>query len=306
MTMGDVFALVAGVALSYFLITNINFASVMVVRSPMHQLVQAVLQFFQGATMALSAVTLSRVAVYRRMPSAPEWMAIVVACSLPGDWPWLQVDHWIASCRWAFPSLDGFSYVGMRWVGAGLFSAAIAIGLGVLRLGRTAYPSWLKTLMLAWLVLVAMSGPLWVFSQHGADLITPTNGFGPGVLSTLYRGACLLLAALPMGVLFGLPAVAALVERIGGRRWSWAEWSASSATILTGFVAMRTYQGEFKTPSPAWAAEWLLVLAWFVAVALASRWILLHLGERWRRWVEGPDGRDQPSPATSDSDVSID
>ena len=146
MTLGDVLALVAGVAASFAIVANLprHF-----VRSPSDELVSVAIRFLQRMTLAVAVVVLARVAVYRRMPSVAEWLGILVGSTLLIDWPWLQVDAWTYAYRWAFPTLDPLSSIAVRWLVAGLFSVAMAIGLGLFRLGRDLYPPWLKTLILS-------------------------------------------------------------------------------------------------------------------------------------------------------------
>ena len=294
MTLVDLMALVAGVGTSFALVASLPGSNV--IRSPLDQLVYSVIRLFQGMSLALSAVALARVAAYRRMPTPAEWLGILVGTSLLTDLPEFRVDSWIYAYRWAFPSLDPLSYTGVRWVGAGLFSAGILIGLGFLRLGRQLLPTWLRTIVLAWMALLGMAGPLWVFGQHGADWFSPPGGFGPGTASTLYRGACGLAAHLPMGLLFGVPALASLNQRISCRKWIWTEWANLSCSTMTGFAFMMLYRGEFRFPSPAWLAERLLVLAWFLAVALLSRLILMRFLEDWGRRIGWPADQDLSPP----------
>jgi hypothetical protein len=319
MTMGDVVLLVAGVAVSVAF-TGGEWVNPFH-RSPDVELARDLTRFFQGMSLAVSVVALGRVGLYRRMPSATEWLGILVGGSLFGEWSWLDLDRWI--CAFQLRKLSCFCVheygifllivadlsnpwgIGKRWRVAGLFTVVIAIGLGLFRIGRRRFPTWLKTVLLAWLAVLTMTGPLWVFSVHGADLISPSGGFGPGVGSILHRGACLLVAALPMGLFFGLPAVASLRERIGGRRWTWVEWTAAGSSTLTGFVGVLSYRGEFRTPSLAWLAERLMVLAWLAIVAVLSRWILIRFGPPWRRWIEGPMDHDRSSLPASDSEASI-
>ena len=286
MTLVDLMALVAGVGASFALVASLPGPNVL--RSPLEQLVYSVIRLFQGLSLALSAVALARVAAYRRMPTPAEWLGLLVGTSLLTDLPEFRVDSWIYAYRWAFPSLDPLSYTGARWFGAGLFLAAIVIGLGVLRLGRRAFPTWLKTIALALMAPLGMGGPLWVVAQYGADWISPAGGFGPGTASTLHRGACLLAAGLPMGLLFGVPAIASLNERSSGRQWSWIEWAVLSISTLAGFAFMMTYRWDFRVLSLAWLAERLLVLAWLAVIAFLSRLMLIRFRAGWGRWIGVP------------------
>ena len=286
MTLVDLMALVAGVGASYALVAN--FAVPTVNRTRLDLLVFTVLWFLEALSLAFSTVALVRVGTYQRMPTSAEWLGLLVGLLLLTNLRAFRIDDWIHSFRWAFQFLDPISYTGLHWIGAGLLSAGSLVGLGLVWLGRRSFPTWLKTILLALVALQGMAGPLWVVGFHGADWLTPAGGFGPGTASTLYRGACLLAANLPMGLLFGVPAIASLNERFSGRRWSWIEWAVLSISMLTGFIFMMTYRWEFRVFSLAWLAERLLVLAWFAVIAFLSRWILIRSRAGVRRWIGVP------------------
>ena len=303
MTLADVLALVAGVAVSYAVATGLPEGPF--VRTPWLQLVFTSIRFLQGTTLAIAVVALVRVGVYRRMPTGAEWLAILVGSTLLTEWPYLQVDSWVYAYRGAFATLDTISLNAVRWLAAGLFLAPMAIGLGVIQVGRRHFPTWFKTLLLAWEALLAMSGPLQILGEHGADLISPSQGFGPGTASTLHRGACGLAAWLPMGLLFGLPATAGLIERAERRSWTWVEWAAVVGSILTLGFAMATYHGEFAASTPAGIAERVLVLVWFLTIIVLSRLILICFSEAWSRWIAAGAGQDRSSSSVLDSTESI-
>jgi hypothetical protein len=204
-----------------------------------------------------------------------------------------------------------FSFVSLGWIKGTLCLVAVLIGLGLFRLGRDFCPAWLKTIFLAWLAVLVLSGPLWEFGQRGADLFAPPGGFGSDAASTLYREACLQVAWWPVGLFFGIPVIGALVERIVGRKWTWTEWLASSSSIVTGMAALVLHRGWLFDPSsswfggpwPAWIRilERLMTLAWFLVVMFTSWLILMRFGPGWTRWIEGPTDRNQFSPSGPDS-----
>ena len=121
------------------------------------------------------------------------------------DWPENQIAPWLYSRE----MVRRFSIVSLRWIRGALFLVGVLIGLGLFGLGRKLCPTWLKTIFLAWLALLALSGPLWEFSWLGADLFSPSEGFWPNPTSTLHREACLLMACWPIGLYFGVPVVGA-------------------------------------------------------------------------------------------------
>ncbi len=245
---------------------------------------------------AASTVALGRAATYRRMPRSAEWLAILVAMAGLAGRPELNVDHLVNLLFAAFPSwVDRLDFDGWRWLVGWIFTLAIVSGLAVLRAGRPWFPPWAKSLILAGLALLALAGPLWVFGFLGDDLVSPAGGFGGGTGSTLHRLACGLFGHFPTGLLFGPPAIAALGERIGRRPWSWVEWTSLAGAGLVGPAMVMLYQGEFPDPSAGWVLERLLILGWFMAVTLTSRFMLIRFGPAWRGWLEGPAARQVPT-----------
>jgi hypothetical protein len=302
MTMGDVLVLVAGVAAAYVVVGTplVNPFD----RTHNGRLVFEVIRFLQGTSLAVTSVALARVGLYRRMPSAAEWLGILVGCTLLGEWSWLDVDEWIYAYQrtlavWLSPS----DFTGARWFVAGVFSAKIAIGLGLLRLGRRLFPTWIKTILLSSLALLAMSVPLRVLSLHGADSISPSGGLGPGILPFLYQGICMLIAFIPMGLLFGLPAVAAIRQRILGRRWNWVEWAAAGTSALALLALVIATPTGLNPTSPEGLGLRFLVIVGLGVIGFISNLILNHVSEPWCLWTEGPAAPDQSSPE-SDSAAS--
>jgi hypothetical protein len=227
------------------------------------------------------------------MPRPSEWLAILVTASMLASRQELNVDGFVNDLYASFPGLDrsAIDFGGWRWVIAGLETGLIAAGLASLRLARRRLPAWAKALVLAGLATLAISGPLTVFGLQGAGLISPAARFGPGIGSILLRKALWLTAQLPLGLLFGIPAVGALAEKIAGRPWSWTEWAGASLSLTLGVIALIFDRVEFPIPSPGWLAEVAMSFVWLVAVLLLSRSIAVRLGVGWRRWI-GEEGRE--------------
>jgi hypothetical protein len=292
MTMVDLVTLVAGVALGYAAIASQPGLAFM---PPAWVLaVIAISNVFFWMAAASSFVALGRVTAYRRMPRPAEWLAILISVAGLTGRPEFNVDGWVNECFAVFPAWkDRLDFDGWRWLVAGLAGLASLATIGAVRLGRRAFPPWLKTLLLAWSALIAYAGPLWVFGFLGDDLVSPSRGFGVGDLAIFHRQACGLFGQFPTGVFFGIPAMGALLDRLVGRRWSWVEWSAAAATPKFIFAPLMLYPWEFATISPAWLAERALLLTWLVAIALTSRWISIRFGPPWRQWIVGPADQDR-------------
>jgi hypothetical protein len=294
MTLVDLVTLVAGVALGFAAITSLPGWGFI---PPFWVLVViGVSRFFLWMTMAFSVVAMGRVAAYRRMPRAAEWLAIVVSASALATRPEFNVDMWVNAIFATFPgSATRLDFDGWRWVVAGLAGLAGLAVLAVVRLGRDAFPTWLKTLLLASVALLALAGPLWTFGFLGDDLVSPSGGFGGGDLAILHRQLCVLFGHFPTGLFFGLPATAAVLDRVSRRRWAWGEWAGVVSSTLVGLSLGMLNQGGFPRTSPPGMAEWAFILAWLVAIAFTSGFIVRKCSPAWRRWIEGPIDHDLSS-----------
>lgn len=137
-----------------------------------------------------------------------------------------------------------------------------------------------------------------------ADLISPPESSDPGILAILYAETLRFVARIPIGLLFGLPAVAALRERIARRRWTWVEWSAASASALCLLPVVIMERGNLGPISPEGLGVRSLAIAWIMIIAFISHLILDRFSGRWNRWVQGPTNPDQSFP-DSESDAKI-
>ena len=290
MTLGDLVALVAGVAFAFAAIPSDSMGRFLVFPPFWLAVVYLAGRLIQGLTMIAATLAVGRVAAFRRMPRAAEWLAIVVTASTLAGLPELNVDWWVnlayQHSSFAARVLD---FDGLRWLMASLAILAIAGGGVIFHAGRHVLPCWLKTLILGGMAVLAFSGPLWVFGFLGDDLVSPREGFGRGDLAILHHQACALFGYFPIGVFVGIPTVATLLERLSGRAWIWVEWAGAATSATVALTLAMLSRGEFADVSPAWAAERALALGWLVLVLLASRWILIRQGDRWKRWTEGQD-----------------
>ena len=304
MTLVDGLALVAGFAMAFVAIEGPKIGPPFGV-TPGMMLFFVVMMFLGRATLAIAVVAVARVATYRRMPRPAEWLALLVAALFLAVSPEFQVDEWVNRALAAFGlTVEGpLSFSGWRWTIAGLESMVILVGLRILCGPGRRFAPWAKTLGLAGVAMLSLVGPFPVLGLEGPNLISPSAGFGPGELSILHREACSLAAQVPIGVFFGIPAIASLA----GARWSgrsdpksWVEW-ASLVLVATIFLCRSlAYRFEFNLISPWWPAERGLLLAWFVLVALVSRLIVVRFGPAWRRWADRAADQERASPSRSD------
>ena len=93
------------------------------------------------------------------------------------------------------------------------------------------------------------------------------------------------IAAVPFGLMFGIPAVAAMTERLRGFRWNWVEWVGFNASIIVILGLAMLDRTEFPEFTWGWLAERLILLIWYLAVALLSRLFLVYLDPTWERWI---------------------
>ncbi len=296
MTLVDAMALVAGVAMAI----GATPARIALYMPGWVQVVFDLLQLVDGLSLAVSVVVLVRLALYRRMPRSSEWLAILVMAAALSERQDLNVDGIIRRLDSAFPGMDRLphAYRRRRWAVVGVEVPVILAGMAALRLARNRLPPWSKSLALAGLATLSISGPLAVFQGEGIALISPSQGFGSGVGGDLAWRACLLAVQIPFGLLSGVPAAGALAERIGRRPWTWTEWAGGSLFLAVGLLTS-TYLGYYLlTPPWVWPVGQSMGLIWLAIVLLLGRPIAARLGPAWRGWIGEP--KDQPRGTISD------
>lgn len=289
MTLGDSIAMVAGVGLGLGTVPPLGGWAASTPTAAV-ALVLTIITGLWVLAVAIAAVVLARSARHRRRPRPAEWLAILIAVAGLAFRPAAGLDRAVAALFAGLRTAD-VSFAALRWLLALAATAAIVAGLVGLRLTRRILPAWAKTVVLAGLAFVALWGPIEVIGLNGPDLLTPSTGFGAGDGWTLYRGACLLAAQLPMGLVFGLPLIAAFAERLRRPAWTWTEWASLGLSSAVALAISTLYRGEFRQPSVAWATERFLGVLWLLAIGLISRLILVRLGPGWRRWLDGPGER---------------
>ena len=291
MTMVDVMALSAGVALSIQFRPKIG-AFPYAMPDPRAMLVISVAWLFWLGASSTSVVVAARLARYRRFPRPAEWLAILISLiGVQTMGPLLPIDMLIQSLPFGMMGASD-TFQSWRWTMAALAIPIVAMGLALFRLFRDVLPPWARTALLVVLAYLTLAGPISAIWTDGVDLLAPSAGFGLGRLSMLYRLGCQLVATTPLALMIGIPAVAALIERVRRARWRWTEWACTSASILTGLALTPLYKGHLPFPSVGGTAERFLILVWLLGVGILSRVILSCFGPTWSRWLgdqtEGP------------------
>ncbi len=303
MTAADMMALAAGVGLGIVLRPALP-------RGVFHPVLISSSWATVGAV-AISVVVLARLIRYGRRARPAEWLAILAAIYQVTDRPEWQVDRAIeqvlgfglgSALGGDPPALGGdVSFSGPRWAVAGLTALMVAGGLVLLRVGRAGFHPWFKTLATAWLAFVALWGAIGVIGIDGPNLLAPSSGFGAGIGAATYWMACQHLAMIPLGLLFGVPLIAAIDARVRRFPWAWTEWAGSGTFLVALMLAAALRRGQIDGISTLSAIEKGLDIAWFLGVGLLSRWILIRLRPAWSAWFDAPPTRQRSEVSTEAS-----
>jgi hypothetical protein len=153
---------------------------------------------------------------------------------------------------------------------------------------RRVMPHWAKTLVLATLALVLLWGPLDVFAREAPWLLPSWTEERPGWLFWAYLECRQYAAMLPSGLLFGVPATAALARRNRkeSRPWVWTEWMGLGTAMLLGLLWLGSlFLLRSEWPPDNLNAERVVVPVWVVGVWWLSRAIVRRFGDAWDRWL---------------------
>jgi hypothetical protein len=282
MTLLDAMALSVGVALSLTLVSKES--SRFWFRPDIWLYVKQIMPFLVGTSLALGCVALARQATYRRRVRAAEWLAIVIFFGC-----YLDQENW--ERRDSGRTYDALGVI----LGLGLFEVGF-----IWTLGRF-LPEWSRTLVLGLVTYVSLRYPISSIADDLPNLLAPRDGFGPGTWPILNREVCLLIGLFPYGMVFCIPALACLLERIQKKVWIWSEWVGFSVSILIGFETLLFSRGEIREISLGWLAERLVLMIWLIVLCLVSWSIVVYLGPRFWRFLESHQDQDSRSVAASDS-----
>ncbi|MGP0067941.1 MAG: hypothetical protein ACLQGP_30650 [Isosphaeraceae bacterium] len=237
-----------------------------------------------ATALATASAVVVRQMMFRRPARAAEWLAILLGLlifreALP------ELDDLVN--RWLPPDWPAESFGKGRWIIASVGTALSLAGLTMLGLLRRWLPHASITMILAGSILGLLWGPIPVVEQEVPWLIpspamesTSTGVFWAWLEIRKYIGL------IPMGLLFGIPATAALedwkVRASKGRLWTeWPGPAIGLVLVLVWLVFLYLVRSEW--PPQDLNAERVVVPFWIAGVWWVSRWVVEHLGATWHR-----------------------
>jgi hypothetical protein len=273
MTLLDWLLIFAGFGLAWVLPSPISAPPFMVL-SPAILIGLLLLHVLLSIALVLTLVVLGRQLLYRREVRPAEWLAVfAMALALCATVP--DIDNSLdAVCR----ALTGRSIVLFqlwRWFAAIVsLDAALALVIACVY-WRRVMPPVLKTLGLLTAVAAFWWGPNDLFERKLPFPSAPVADWQSAFLVELYLASRSAWAALPTGLLFGIPAVAAIYSLVDRRRRHiWTEWAALATASVSAvlYLIAAVFSLLEKTPAER-VADILVLLLWLtviVAVGLAA------------------------------------
>lgn len=232
----------------------------------------------------ITLISFTRQIVFKRPARAAEWLAIFEIASF------IKVMLFDLATAVNQPFGRGWlaiSIAARRYVLGGVALAVLIGGLCGLAQWANRLPHWAKTLTLATMVLAG----LWVMDVGSVEfnrLVQDASGQQSGLLRSLFVNACLSAAELPKWLLFGVPAVAALVERRDGRRrWVWTEWVGFGTVAVSELVVFTLsfywLWSDGAGLSDDETAQRILLPVLIVAIGAIS-WFIVSCWQRFAAW----------------------
>jgi hypothetical protein len=243
-----------------------------------------------ATALATAFVVVERQFMFRRPARPAEWVAILLGIlifreALP------DLDDLVN--RWLPPEWPTQSFSTSRGIVGAIGAVVFLVGLAVLGLMRRVLPHALKTIVLVASILGLLWGPIRVFSMEVHWLIPspPIEPTSPAIL-WVWLEIRKYLGLLPLGLLFGIPAMATLKDwrarESKGRLWT--EWPGPAiGLVLCLFWLVSLYLLRSESPPHDLNAERVVVPFWIAGVWWLSRWITDRFGDRWRRWLTPAD-----------------
>ena len=316
MTLADLSALVLGCALAVWL-PQMHFPhdQITIYNIPMPEWVAwlfVITEVLMKVGLALIPVILARRVRYGGLPTAADWLPILVALPMLDEvvrrleWSkrlarWYQIDFQqslgnpvtflpgrhgrggitigsVTSVGYnGFPASfrPGDQYRLWGWLATGLFVVILA----ALAFGWKSIPGWTKT------GLLALAAFTWLAGVH--YLLTP--GLVCALMemlehlklpSSICVRLALAVANTPQGLLFGVPIVAILTELRTGRidKWIWTGWIGSSAGVMTLLTSQVIHvYADFANPNDPIAPALLTAEALRLVVIGLASWFVVKL-----------------------------
>jgi hypothetical protein len=286
MILADVMAVVAGLGIAFLLPPNSGMLPFMPI--PVWFIVASLVVWSLLALgLATALAVLVRQLTYRRRAHPAEWLAVLSALLLVQR----AVPNLDTAVNGIFgPSWTSNSFGLCRWIVGGAAMAAFLLSLAVLGLVRRAIPYWTKTLFLAVFALILLWGPFQALAMEGPWLFPSGSGLQPQWMFWIYGEGLRYVAWLPPGLLFGVPATAALADwrQRGSRRWVWTEWMGIGIVLLLGFLWIGELYLRSEWPSDRLNAERAVLPVWVLGVWWLSRRAIAHFRNAWSHWLMSP------------------
>jgi hypothetical protein len=299
MTVLDLFVLIAGFGIALSLPSLFSFDPRYLTNAL--AVILSILWLLLCMAIAVSVVAVARQAIYRRPARPAEWLAILLTVNMLNmALPNLDT----AVSKFFDPQWQAGDFSQCRWIAAGVATlVALPIFVEVV-LMRRVLPPWAKTIGVATCGLILVWGPMTVISLQVPRWFPAWHREAPLTLSSwLYGMACRYIASVPWGLLFGIPATAALLDRrqAGVRRWSWVEWVAGGIAVTMAMYSLTfLYVLREETPADGLHAERIVVPIWIVVVWWLSRMIVRRFGAGWNRLM-GDGGSGQRTVTVTDA-----
>jgi len=280
MTIADMLAVVAGVGIAITIRPIAGYVPYPQIPVWYLIVVASLWWFPLVLALATSLAVLLRQVNYNRMAHPAEWVAILLG---------------LLVLKTAMPSLDyvvndGFGSEWLstafglcRWIVSGAGMIVLLAGFVALGVLRRVLPRWLKTLVLATMALAMLWGPIDVFAREAPSFAPSWTGLRTKWFFWVYVESRQYAARLPLGLLFGVPATAAIIQR---KRWVWTEWigvGVGSILILLWLVFLYVLRSE--SPPDDLNAERIVVPVWLLASWWTSRFVVKRFGDGWNRWL---------------------
>ena len=212
---------------------------------------------------------------YGGMPRPAEWLAILIAAAMLG----LALPNVDEAVNWSRGLSSGFSgsldrnYSLFRWAWAGVATVVALVGLARARRGPTmARRPGSRRSVLTGVATALLWGPIPVCSLELPWMIWgPALAAGevPGAMFNFWLEVRKGIARLPLGLLFGVPIVATVRDRLRSDRpaWRWTEWVGAASAGWLALIVFGFWLLELN-----WA-ERLAASLWLAAVVSVSRLI---------------------------------
>jgi hypothetical protein len=275
MTIGDLFALIAGYALALVFHPSYGAGVNPQYVTPAYVVLVFIIEGVFATCVAIGLVGMRRQFVHQRRPFAAEWLAMCVALGIAVAYERqrFSVD---SAVRW----LDQ-DYTPGRWNVAGMALAVAAAAVLIVLVGRNFLPRLLQTVLLLVAIAVWLWGPAHVVTHHAAHLLPQWIEPVRSLARWLNVQGRFYIACLPEALAFGLPAVAAVARF---KRWTWVEGAAvGSATLLGLLWLVSLYFLRHESPGTGLHAERIVVPVWLLATGGVSYGILWGWKHRFGR-----------------------